>query len=291
MLRLRALISLIFIAVTAFSWAADIVTVKGEFTYYGGKNESRADCESHALNGARAKALAEKFGTVVTQDVVQRDVVTDRGESTYFSSLNESALKGEWIADDSKPVYSYDLDSDGLYIVTCKVVGKAREISNEAVEFDARVLRNGTRTVNADTRFRSGDDMYLYFKSPVDGYVAVYLLDDAHDTVYSILPYQNHAKGEVKVSRGREYVFFDPQSADPAHGEVDELMLTADDEPEHNRVYVVMSPEPFSKAVDSYAGEGLPRVLTFDAFNSWLVKSRRRDPKMGVKIMNIEIQN
>ena len=45
--------------------AADIVTVHGEFTYYGSKTESRADCERNALNGARAKALAEKFGTVV----------------------------------------------------------------------------------------------------------------------------------------------------------------------------------------------------------------------------------
>ena len=40
--------------------AADIVTVHGEFTYYGSKTESRADCERNALNGARAKALAGK---------------------------------------------------------------------------------------------------------------------------------------------------------------------------------------------------------------------------------------
>ncbi len=86
--------------------AADIVTVHGEFTYYGSKTESRADCERNALNGARAKALAEKFGTVVTQDTYQRDVVSAQGESTYFSMLNESALKGEWIADEKEPVYT-----------------------------------------------------------------------------------------------------------------------------------------------------------------------------------------
>ena len=81
--------------------------------------------------------------------------------------LNESALKGEWIADEKEPVYTYELDSDGLYIVTCKVTGKAREIDNLAVDFATSVLRNGTRTVNADTRFRSGDDMYLYLRSKV----------------------------------------------------------------------------------------------------------------------------
>lgn len=45
-------------------------------------------------------------------------MVSDRGESTYFSMLNESALKGEWIADVKEPDYSYELDSDGYYIVT-----------------------------------------------------------------------------------------------------------------------------------------------------------------------------
>ncbi len=269
--------------------AADIVTVHGEFTYYGSKTESRADCERNALNGARAKALAEKFGTVVTQDTYQRDVVSAQGESTYFSMLNESALKGEWIADEKEPVYTYELDSDGLYIVTCKVTGKAREIDNRSVEFATSVLRNGTRTVNADTRFRSGDDMYLYLKSPVDGYVAAFLVD-AHNNVYSLLPYQGNTKGEIKVKHNKDYVFFDPASADPDHGEVDQLVMTADDELEHNMLYVVFSPQPSAKAVDNYAGENMPRMLSHDEFSKWLVKCRKYDPRMAVKIMNIEIQ-
>ena len=284
----RVLTSLAALAAMLYVSAGDIETVSGEFTYYGGKTESRADCERAALNGARAKALAEKFGTVVTQDTYQHDVVSDRGESTYFSMLNESALKGEWIGDVKEPVYSYELDSDGLYIVTCKVSGKAKEISNDAVDFAASVLRNGTRTVHADTRFRSGDDMYLYLKSPVDGYVAAFLVDD-NNNVYSLLPYTNNVSGQVKVKHDKEYVFFHSASGEPEHGEVDELVMTAEEDVEHNRLYVVFSPQPFAKVVDNYAGANVPRRLTYDAFNKWLVKCRKYDSKMGVKIMNLEI--
>ncbi len=289
MLYRTIIASLVMMAAVFSAKAQSVETVSGEFTYYGGKTESRADCERQALNGARAKALAEKFGTVVTQDTYQRDVVSDRGESTYFSMLNESALKGEWIADVKEPEFSYELDSDGYYVVTCKVTGKAKEISNESVDFVAAVLRNGTRTVHADTRFRSGDDMYLYLKSPVDGYVAVYLVDDSNN-VYCLLPYLNHAGGEVKVKHNREYVFFDPASADSDHGEVDELVMTAENELEHNRLYVVLSPNPFSKATDNYTAENMPRSLSYDDFTKWLVKCRKYDSKMGVRIMNLEIQ-
>lgn len=59
----RVLTSLAALAAMLYVSAGDIETVSGEFTYYGGKTESRADCERAALNGARAKALAEKFGT------------------------------------------------------------------------------------------------------------------------------------------------------------------------------------------------------------------------------------
>lgn len=285
----RVLTSLASLLLVLYAQAADIVTVTGEFTYYGSKTESRADCERAALNGARAKALAEKFGTVVTQDTYQHDVVSDRGESTYFSMLNESALKGEWIADVKEPDYSYELDSDGYYIVTCKVTGKAKEISNDAVDFVASVLRNGTRTVNADTRFRSGDDMYLYLKSPVDGYVAAFLVDDSNN-VYSLLPYTNSVTGQVKVKHDKEYLFFHATSGEPEHGEVDELVMTAEEDVEHNRLYVVFSPQPFSKVVDNYAGDNLPRMLSYDSFNKWLVKCRKFDSRMGVKIMNLEIK-
>lgn len=56
----RVLTSLASLLLVLYAQAADIVTVTGEFTYYGSKTESRADCERAALNGARAKGARRK---------------------------------------------------------------------------------------------------------------------------------------------------------------------------------------------------------------------------------------
>lgn len=264
--------------------------VRGEFTYFGDKNESREQCRMHALEGARLQALAREFGTVVSQDTYQVDQLSGREESTYFSQLNSTAVKGEWLADDGEPQYEYSLDSDGCYVVKCVVRGHARAISNEAVDFQALVLRNGIEERHAGTEFRNGDDMYLLLRTPVDGYVAVFLADDKR-SVYSLLPYQNDNSGEVKVKRNKEYVFFSADKALPEYGVADELQLTTDQTVERNRIYVLFSPNPFSRAMDRYAGENIPRMLGADEFSAWLSKVRRNDPKMGVKIVNINISN
>ncbi len=287
---LRNIMALCLVCILAIPCgAADVKKLRGEFTYFGDKNDSREQCRQQALQGARLQALANEFGTVVSQDTYQHETMNDRDQSTYFSSLSQTSVKGEWIADEGEPKFEYSLDNDGCYVVKCIVTGTARPISNEAAEFEALVLRNGTTVKHSDTHFRSGDDLYLYFRAPSDGYIACYLADDASN-VYSLLPYQNAVKDEVKVKRGKEYVFFDPAQADREYGSVDELMMTTETV-ERNSLYVVFSPRPFSRAVDNASDGTVPRTLDKDTFTKWLAKSRRNDPKMGVKIMNLQITN
>lgn len=286
-MRLVTLITLLtFISLAALP--TKVKTVSGEYTFYGDGSHSPAECRRLALEGARLQALAKEFGTVVTQDVYQQETVTQSGESLYFSSLNATEVKGEWLGDDEEPVYETSIDDDGHIIVKCTVKGKARAISNEAADFDSRILRNGKEVRFADTRFRDGDDMYLYFKSPIDGYLAVYLLGEDR-MAYRLLPYSEDAKGEVKVHHGKEYVFFDASQSYFPSIAVDEFSFTASQPVERNRVYVVFSPVKFSIRADSRQDAQLPPQLSGDEFSRWLTDSRRRDSKMGVKVMHIEI--
>lgn len=262
--------------------------VTGRYTYYGDGSHTPDECKRMALEGARLQAIAGEFGTVVSQDIVQHDLVDGSGESTYFSALSATEVKGEWLADEGEPEYKVSLDSDGHLVVECIVSGRARELSNESTDFEALVLRNGSGRQFADTRFRSGDDMRLMVKSPVDGYVAVFLVD-ASRQAYQLLPYMSDTTGEVKVKRGKEYMFFDKGSGDREHGRPDELIMTADGAKEHNKVFVVVSPNRFTLPVNSYRDEGTPMMLSFDGFNRWLAKSRRADTRMGVKVINLEI--
>ncbi len=286
-MRLITLIMLITFTCLA-TLPTNVKTVSGEYTFYGDGSHSPAECRRLALEGARLQALAKEFGTIITQDVYQQETVTQSGESLYFSSLNATEVKGEWLGDDGEPVYETSMDDDGHIIVKCTVRGKARAISNEAADFDSRILRNGKEVRFADTRFRDGDDMYLYFKSPIDGYLAVYLLGADH-TAYRLLPYSEDSKGEVKVRHSKEYVFFDASQTYFPSIAVDEFSFTATQPVERNRVYVVFSPVKFSIRADSRQDTQLPPQLSEDEFSRWLTDSRRRDSKMGVKVMHIEI--
>jgi hypothetical protein len=196
-------------------------------------------------------------------------------------------VKGEWIEDVGEPKYEISFVQDML-VIHCEIVGKARPLSNEAADFKALLLRNGTESKFADVHFRQGDDMYLQFCAPLDGYVAVYLIDEVPNA-YCLLPYRNNATGQQKVKRNEHYLFFS-QAYAPRGEVVDEYTLTCQHEEEYNTLYVIFSPKPFVKAMDAQMDEGLPRELSYEAFNKWLTTCRKRDTQMGVQVMQLEIK-
>lgn len=281
-------VAVMFVAAAAVA-APPIKTVKGEFTYYGDKTTSPAECKRLALEGARLDALSREFGTIVTQDVMQADRIDSRGETNKFLSLSSTEVKGEWIADDGDPVFDISLDKEDNFVVHCVVKGKAREISNESTDFKALVLRNGTKENNASSDFYDGDNLYLYFTAPVDGFISVFLsLEDGN--VYQMLPYLSDTKGEAKVKKGYDYVFFDPTKAEGDFGVPNQFAIATDGVIEFNKIYVVFSPSYFAKPVMRARNgvEELPSLSEAD-FSKWLVKTRRYDPKLGVKQMNLKI--
>lgn len=267
---------------------ADIKTVSGEYTFVGDGTQSPVECRRLALEGAKLQALAREFGTIVSQDIFQRETAGSKSDDTYFSSMSSTEVKGEWIADDGDPVYETFFDADGNIVVKCRIRGKARAISNESVDFAASILRNGKEAKNADTSFRAGDDMYLSFLSPVDGYVAAFLVGEDME-VYRLLPYGSDNSGQVKVKHGKPYLFFDAASEETPGRQVDEYRLTASSPVERNSIYVIFSPAPFSLRADSQVNSELPPRQTFREFSKWLSDSRRHDAKMGVRVMHIEI--
>lgn len=271
------------------SMAADnkTVEVKGETVFYDDGSHSRIECMRLAAEQARIDALASKFGTTVSQNLLQTDRISSGREHNDFLSLSSSEVRGEWVADIAEPEYEFSTDENHNLVVVCRVKGYAKPISNESAEFEALALRNGALRGNAETRFVDNDDLRLLFSSPADGYVAVYLEDESR-SVYELLPYPEDNKSFLKVRRGKEYIFFDMKLADPDCGPAREIYLTAPDALEYNRIYVVFSPEPFSRPASAKA-PGEMGVISSKDFNRWLAKARRNDPKMGVKSINIQI--
>ena len=167
--------------------------------------------------------------------------------------------------------------------------GKIREIVSSKVEFDSRILRNGTEDRYEADRFREGDDLYISFAAPVDGYVAAYLIDN-ENTAYCLLPYKGQKEGNVRVEAGKRYVFGSVGCAAPEEKPiVDEYFMTCSQQQEVNQLYVIFSPNAFYKKVDCEIDKGLPRMLSAEAFQEWLSACRMKDPQMNVsrKILTV----
>lgn len=264
--------------------------VTATYTYYAPEEVSIAEARRVALQRAQLQAIADAFGTIVTQTNATT-VKNENGKSDVsLLSLGASEVKGEWLRTDGEPEYEIAYE-DGMLAVTVRVKGVIREIVNAAVDFQARVLCNGTEDRFEQDRFRNGDDLYLSFQSPVDGYLTVYLLA-AEGTAYCLLPYRGDTGGRVAVKGNRRYVFFSVDDV-PAgeQGMVDEYVMTCGNREELNQIYVIFSPQLFTKAVD-YAGEGVqPRELPYEEFQQWLFNCRKQDREMRVEVKHIVISD
>lgn len=260
----------------------------GEYTYYGSLGESPAYARQLALQKLQVKAAEEVFGLSVTQTNVTHIDVNNGESAVHFTSVGGSDVNGEWIETIGEPEYEVSIEKDFL-VVKVKACGRVREIVSTPVDFSALLLRNGTEDRFQDDDFREGDDLYLSFTSPVNGYLAVYLLDDDGEA-YCLLPYSNMQDGIFPVQANQRYVHFSEKHAPEGlpSALVEELYLTCDKPLEHNEIYIIFSPSHFTKEHDEAGGLDedsnliLPRHLDNHRFHSWLAKCRKRDKEMRV---------
>jgi len=263
--------------------------VCGEYIYYPPSNVSVDEAIKIAIERAKVTALADKFGTLVSQNN-STVVKNENGQSTSdFTSLGESEVKGEWIEDTKIPETKVSYEKEML-VVKASVCGKAREIKRAAVDFSARILRNGCDANYESETFKDADDFYLLFKSPVNGYLAVYLID-SDQKVFCLLPYSSNSSGKVSIEHGKEYLFFSRKQVSTEEARfVDEYELTTEKAIEYNQIYILFSPNEFTKANDNLTSSSLPRELSFSDFQHWLIKCRNSDNDIRVDRKTIEIR-
>lgn len=269
--------------------------VRGEYTYYAPENVTLEEAKRTALERLKTQLIADEFGTTVSQTNTTFVENANGKSSVDFQSLAASEVKGEWIETIGEPKYGISYEQ-GMLAVKVKVEGRIRELVTSKAEFTAKVLRNGTDDRLESSEFKDGDNMYLSFSSPTDGYVTVYLIDTERNA-YCLLPYPEDKDGKVFVEHGRRYVFFSindksKKESTPIH----EYKLTCDKGVESNFIYIIFSPNVFTKASDAVVERAeeedeLPRMLPFADFQNWLERCRRRDKEMTVEVRQITIRN
>lgn len=278
---------LLTLSVVAFSQRTEKVTAT--YTYHAPENVSLEEAKRTALDRAKLQAIADAFGTRVTMNNSTIVSNQDGQSDSRFFSLGGSEVKGEWIETTKEPYYDITY-VDGMLVVSVEVSGKIREIIGAAIDFTAKILRNGTEEKFESKEFRNGDDMYLYFKSPVDGYLTVYLFDETEQEVYCLLPYKASGEGAYRIEHDRPYVLFSAKNETNNSSIVDEYSMTCNHEVEFNDIYVIFSPNPFAKAnTKEMEDDVLPRQLSYEGFHKWLVKLNNKDYELNVKKILIKI--
>lgn len=286
-MRIFILIILV-LALSVTSFAQKEKKVTGEYTYYAPEEVTIDRAKRTALERAQLEAISATFGTNISQHNATRISNVNGHSDIKFHSFSSSDVKGEWIETIGVPEYNISHEQE-ILIVKCKVTGKIREITSVPIDIKSKVLRNGTEDRFESSEFRSGDDLFLSFQSPVDGYLAVYLIDE-EDNAFCLLPYRNQTEGVFKIKGNESYLFFSQDKTTLKDKTiVDEYSLTCDRNEETNRIIVIFSPNLFTKSLDTDNGKFLPREIENGDFQRWLAKVRRTDCQLNVvgSIINI----
>lgn len=266
-----------------------IKTVDGEYTYVVPENVNLDKAKYIALERLKIQLIEEEFGSTVSQSNSTL-VKNSNGKSDVdFVSIGGSEVNGEWIETIGTPRYNIYYEKEML-VVSVKAKGRIREIISTAVDVKSLVLRNGIEDRFESDTFKSGDDLYISFQSPTNGYLVVYLVD-TEQRAFCLLPYQNMKEGSFNVEANKRYVLFSTQTAaSELKPYVDEYTMTCTHDQEINQLYVIFSTSPFVKAIDDKLEKELPRELSIEDFQKWLAKYRTRDTNMVVKKTTITIR-
>lgn len=283
---LKYILLVVFFQLSLIASAQKTRTVSGEYTYCAPSDITLDQAKHTALSRIKQQLIAETFGTRV--QVSNSTSVVNKGEvsSTDFISTGSSEIKGEWIETIGEPRYDIRYEQQML-VVTVSVKGKVREIIDNKVCFNSSVLKNGIEPKYEANEFRNGDDLFLSFKSPSDGFLMVYLYDGSQ--VCRLLPYESQNVDALRVEADRQYVFFSAKNADYGvrSSDIDEYSMTCRGESEINSIYVLFSTKSFLGVCKNASDRS---TIEYKAFRQWLTDTRVRNLDIQIEIKDILVR-
>lgn len=277
------------------SSAQKMVTASGTYTHYAPMNVTPDQAELTAIERAKVDIIEKEFGRVVGVSNFTEVSNEKEQSSVKFLSLGESEVKGEWLETIGQPYIQHSFENN-LQVITVSITGRIRELVASKVDFSAKVLRNGITDRFESSEFKDGDDFFVSFQTPVDGYVAIYLYDLSG--VNRLLPMKYSGHPAYFVSADTKYVFFadgvsryDDIATKNQNAIHSDYGLTCENDSEVNRIYVIFSPNKFTTATDDIPDEiTAPASIDFDGFQKWLSRCRRHDKEMALRIRDVVIR-
>lgn len=282
---LRITLLLAFAAIVALALPAkkiegEVVTVEADFTYYQPGNLTNDQARVEAVRLAQARAIADAFGTTVSEITSQQLSLAGAETSERFEQMAMTDVNGEWIETIGSPQIQYLTSTDGQPVMQVHIKGRVRRLNYLRPRFRALILRNGTTERDQSTEFRTGDNLMVSFRSPTDGYVAIFTKDDS---VRCLLPDIDARQGLYPVRGNRDYTFFTAAA--------ERIVMECAHPNELNAMYILFSSNPIGLPVSHYIDSGGLPVYTEREFRTWLSALRSRDTDLQVETSYFVILN
>ena len=259
--------------------AQKTVQVHGEYSYEVSENDNITfrEAKRKCIELAKAEAIKAEFGEMITSDVIDTNVETN-GEATssFFWENTVAMAKGDWLGDTKPAELSIEYE-DGKLIFKAEVWGTAREIKQAKADLKWKIMKRDDGEMEETNRFFDRERVFLSFRAPADGYLAVYLIT-GDDLSSCLLPYAKDPTGKYQVKRGKEYVFFDKEN-DP---ETVRYILSTEQPMEDNEFVIVFSPNPFIVSNNTAGDRKRPATMPTFEFQKWLLRAQRADSDMLV---------
>nr|MBC8488020.1 hypothetical protein [Bacteroidota bacterium] len=261
-------------------------------------NMTKEQAREKAKELAMINAIESVFGTYVEQET---DILVEDGKMNY-NIIGTTRVKGEWVKTAKIDFTEEKRVTKGIYgteyeiWITCTIKGTVKKAMPKA-NIIYQTLNCPEFTCRT-TDFFSGESLYLHFKSPVNGYLSVFLRDG--NTVYRLLPYDDMTEKyhkAVPVKGDEEYILFSKKDKYFDNENVNELELFTYLKHAYNSIYIIFAEEPYTKPlldqdqVSEYKERyRSPKSLSLEDFNIWLSGNRAlmdsfQDRRVKIKIV------
>lgn len=299
--HLRILAVSLFALTLQYAYAQDEKVQKGEAIVIQDPYESPKSAQQRGIEDAQIAAIEEAFPYLIEDETIT--TIKD-GNVDYVMKSNKK-VRGIWIRHEREPkCVARVVESRGEQVnqYTCTVYGLIREVKNEPLKFTASPLSAPYKASRKEV-FESGDALYVYFQSAVDGYMSIFFRSAG--SVSRIMPYPQlntpkYNKG-MEVKGGESYIFYDPN-----HSSVAALNILSDfvlplelwtdftQGEESNTMYVLFSEEkiPRPPMKSAYNEENFTYPPEMDAydFERWLEDRRLSDLSLQELSYNIKVR-
>lgn len=284
---------LLSLSVTAS--AQRTVTAEGFASIIQTDDMTAQEARERVVEQARFDAVNTAFGSNISHNNVTFTTEENGKSNTTVFMMGASDLRGRWIRDLVEPI-PYKVIADGQIIWEVKVKCKVREVKRATVGFEWQLLANGHDEQFKAKELHHLDSFFVRFRSPVDGYLQVFMADDK-GVVNRLLPAEDEEY--CRVNKDKWYCFYeDPEGK----GNCWMAMIPNNRRVEYDQLYIVFSPNKIHPPlVDKRTDNSdLPAIaskghlehipeLSFKAFQKHLGKMMDNDAEVQVEKMLVKI--